>query len=113
MKFHKKAKWLDLILIIVLVFSTVVTTAAFAGGGFDEWGYNYTANLFNVKYYGYLRGASCDHEKKDDYLSIKWNDAWLDENKVQHEGLPTYQGSGAWLTNHMLGIYKLEGKMCK
>jgi len=41
---------------------------------------------------------------------MKWNDAWLsnidrdDDGKLdRHYGLPSYIGSGAWLTNHEFG----------
>ena len=44
-------------------------------------------------------------------LTMKWNDAWLsnldrDEDGLldRHYGHVSYDGSGAWLTNHMWGI---------
>ena len=43
--------------------------------GYDEFGYNYQAHIFNGRYCDYDRvegGAYCDVE-----LVMKWNDAWL------------------------------------
>jgi hypothetical protein len=65
--------------------------------GYDEFGYNYQAHMFNGRYCDYDRvagGAYCDVE-----LMMKWNDGKLD----RHYGFDTYKGSGAWLTNHMRG----------
>ena len=81
--------------------------------GYDEFGYNYQAHMFNGRYCDYDRvagGAYCDVE-----LMMKWNDAWLsnkdcdgDGKLDRHFGFPSYIGSGAWLTNHMRdedGVY--------
>lgn len=89
--------------------------------GFDEWGYNYQAHLFNGTYCDAYRDAEWCQEYKDDQLSMKWNDAWLsnvdcDEDGLldRHYGYDSYIGSGAWLTNHMSGEY-LDGddESCK
>jgi len=76
--------------------------------GYDEWGYNYQAHMFNGWYCDYLRGLPVDH--CDVHLIMKWNDAWLSNKSCdydllldRHYGYPTYIGSGAWLTNHMWG----------
>jgi hypothetical protein len=67
---------------------------------------------------------------RDTQLSMKWNDAWLSNmdrggNGVSDPGNPdgkldryygfnSYQGSGAWLTNHMRGEYEdADGNVCK
>ncbi len=83
--------------------------------GYDEYGYNYQAHMFN----GIYSDADRDHEGGDDTdfsdvnLMMKWNDAWLsnrncdeDEGDLldRHYGYDTYRGSGAWLTNHDVGV---------
>lgn len=88
--------------------------------GFDDWGYNYQAHLFNGKYCdAYHDDAWCQAYKEDD-LAMKWNDAWLSNMDCdgdglldRHLGLPGYIGSGAWVTNHQKGSYELDGKTCK
>jgi hypothetical protein len=85
--------------------------------GFDEWGYNYQAKLFHGSYCDSLRGAECSEEYADVELTMKWNDAWLDNVDCDGDQLldrPTsYRGSGAWLTNQMDGRYELEGRRCR
>lgn len=86
--------------------------------GYDQFGYNYQAHMFNGRYCDYDRvigGAYCDVE-----LIMKWNDAWLskkscdDDNLLdRHYGFDSYIGSGAWLTNHMWGSYEQEGETCE
>jgi len=78
--------------------------------GYDEFGYNYQAHMFNGRYCDYDRvsgGASCDVT-----LVMKWNDAWLsnkdcdgDGKLDRHNGFDSYIGSGAWETNHQSGAY--------
>jgi hypothetical protein len=92
---------------------SVITT------GYDDFGYNYQAHLFNGRYCDYDRvigGASCDVN-----LIMKWNDAWLSNKDCDGDGaldryfgFDSYIGSGAWITNHMSGEYEGEdGKTCK
>lgn len=88
--------------------------------GYDEWGYNYQARLFNGKYCDSYRDAAWCQEWKDVELSMKWNDAWLSNKDCDNDGLldrhygfDSYIGSGAWLTNHQSGVYDLDGKTCK
>ena len=81
---------------------SVITT------GYDEFGYNYQAHMFNGRYCDYDRvvgGAYCDVD-----LIMKWNDAWLsntdcdgDGKLDRHYGFASYIGSGAWCTNHQSG----------
>ena len=76
--------------------------------GYDEFGYNYQAHMFNGRYCDYDRvigGTYCDVE-----LMMKWNDAWLSNKDCdgdgaldRHYGFDSYIGSGAWCTNHMRG----------
>jgi hypothetical protein len=100
--------------------------------GFDAWGYNYHAHMFEGSYANaYLGGAGFPAYEGDDtaYLAenptvvnhwawpyrnirliMKWDDAWLanadkDNDGVldRHYGFGSYIGSSAWLTNHMSG----------
>lgn len=83
--------------------------------GYDEYGYNYQAHIFNGYYENYARPATPVTES-DTWLQMKWNDAWLSNKDYKYEdpddflldrhyGYDTYIGSGAWLTNHMHGQY--------
>jgi len=87
--------------------------------GYDKWGYNYQAYMFNGWYGNYSRPAV--PVASGDKLIMKWNDAWLsnkscdgDNTLDRHYGFPSYIGSGAWLTNHQSGEYVNDsGKTCK
>lgn len=92
---------------------TLITT------GFDQYGYNYQAHMYNGRYCDYDRvpgGDFCDSD-----LIMKWNDAWLSDEDCdgdgkldRHYGYTSYRGSGAWLTNHEKGSYQTAtGKVCK
>jgi hypothetical protein len=88
--------------------------------GFDQWGYNYQAHIFNGKYCDSYRDAAWCQPYKDDELMMKWNDAWLSNKDCdgdglldRHFGYTSYIGSGAWLTNHQKGSYEENGKTCK
>lgn len=86
--------------------------------GFDEFGYNYGAHMYNGRYCDYDRvigGSYCDVD-----LIMKWNDAWLsnedcdgDDSLDRHFGFADYRGSGAWLTNHQKGLCEIDGKTYK
>jgi len=74
--------------------------------GYDQWGYNYQAHMFNGWYENSGRPTTPVTES-DTWLQMKWNDAWLsnkdcdgDGKLDRHYGFPSYIGSGAWLTNH-------------
>lgn len=80
--------------------------------GFDEWGYNYQAHLFNGGYCDAYRNAAWCQPWVNDELIMKWNDAWLSSSDCdgdglldRHYGFASYKGSGAWLTNHQKGTY--------
>lgn len=80
--------------------------------GYDKWGYNYQAMMFNGTYCDAYRGAEWCQPYANDNLSMKWNAAWLSNQDCDHDGkldrhygLPSYIGSGAWLTNHQQGEY--------
>ncbi len=89
--------------------------------GFDDWGYNYQGRLFKGGYCDAYRDASWCQDYKEDYLMMKWNNAWLSNKDCdgdglldRHFGFDSYRGSGAWLTNHMSGVYEDgEGNVCK
>jgi len=89
--------------------------------GFDQWGYNYQAHLFNGMYCDAYRDAVWCQPWKDVVLTMKWNDAWLSNMDCdgdglldRHYGYDTYIGSGAWITNHQSGTYLDEsGKTCR
>ncbi len=89
--------------------------------GFDDWGYNYQAHLFNGTYCDAYRDAAWCQDYKDDALQMKWNDAWLSNKDCDGDGLldrhyghDSYIGSGAWLTNHMSGEYEDDsGNTCR
>jgi len=83
--------------------------------GYDDWGYNYQARLFNGYYCDAYQDAAWCQEWKTDRLIMKWNDAWLSNQDCdgdllldRHYGHDSYIGSGAWLTNHMSGEYEGE-----
>ena len=80
--------------------------------GYDEWGYNYQAHMFNGGYCDAYRDAAWCQPYKDIDLSMKWNWSWLanvdcdgDGLLDRHYGFVSYIGSGAWLTNHQKGTY--------
>lgn len=113
--------------------------------GFDPYGYNYQAHMFEGTYcnvylgeYGYPAYEGNDEayyerlvdegyadntteaeelmndvwcwDSRDTQLLMKWNDAWLSNEDCEedgkldrHYGHDSYKGSGAWLTNQMMG----------
>ena len=82
--------------------------------GYDKWGYNYQAFMFNGRYCDYLRGTDNGSLEEQGYcevkLIMKWNAAWLSNMDCdgdglldRHYGFDSYIGSGAWCTNHMSG----------
>ena len=90
----------------------LTSTGAVIEPGFDQWGYNYQAHMFNGKYCDAYRNADWCQPWIEDDLIMKWNDAWLSNLSCdtdglldRHYGFATYRGSGAWLTNHQKGVY--------
>jgi hypothetical protein len=88
--------------------------------GYDEWGYNYQAHMFNGKYCDAYRDAAWCQPYKEDNLSMKWNESWLSNMDCdgdglldRHDGYPSYIGSDAWETNHQSGTYEMDGKTCR
>jgi hypothetical protein len=87
--------------------------------GYDVWGYNYQAHLFNGGYCDAYRNADWCQPYADVDLLMKWNDAWLsnvdcngDGLLDRHYGFDSYIGSGAWLTNHQSGSYVEGDQTC-
>ena len=87
--------------------------------GYDSWGYNYQAHIYNGLYDNFTR-PNPPVTESDTNLQMKWNDAWLsskdcdgDSKLDRHYGYPTYIGSGAWLTNHQWGTYEVDGVIYK
>ena len=86
----------------------LASTGELVTTGYDEFGYNYQAHMFNGRYCDYDRQAGGDY--CDVNLIMKWNDAWLSNKDCdgdnlldRHYGFASYIGSGAWLTNHQRG----------
>ena len=80
--------------------------------GYDVWGYNYQARMFNGGYCDSYRNAAWCQPYVDVELIMKWNEAWLsnqdctaDGQLDRYYGHASYLGSGAWLTNHQSGTY--------
>ena len=86
--------------------------------GYDEFGYNYQAHMFNGTYDssdrmidGTYWGDTGDYV--DDKLMMKWSDAWLanvdcnDDGKLDRGLVDGMVGgtSLGWLTNHVVGDY--------
>lgn len=105
--------------------------------GYDPYGYNYQAHMFNGSYANVYLGragfppydgdidvylaenpGAAGHwawPYRDIDLIMKWNDAWLSNKDCDGDGLldrhlgdPSYIGSGAWETNHQSGSYEVE-----
>jgi hypothetical protein len=89
--------------------------------GYDEWGYNYQAHIFNGKYCDSYHDADWCQPYEDVDLLMKWNDAWLSNKDCDGDGLldrhygypSSYMGSGAWLTNHQSGTDEMDGVTCR
>jgi hypothetical protein len=89
--------------------------------GYDEWGYNYQAHMFNGGYCDAYRDAAWCQPYKDIRLIMKWNESWLSNKDCdgdglldRHFGYDSYIGSGAWTTNHQFGEYvDEEGNTCQ
>jgi hypothetical protein len=101
--------------------------------GYDPYGYNYQAHMFNGYYPNvYLGGDGYPPYEGDPdaYLEenpdaaykwywypdvtvqMKWNDEWLSNEDCDMDGNldrpDSYIGSGAWETNHQSGSYQIE-----
>ena len=62
------------------------------GGGFDQYGYNYQARLFNGWYGNYLKPTTpLEYGTWNAWIVMKWSKNWV---PMQNEP------DGAWVTNH-------------
>jgi hypothetical protein len=79
--------------------------AAAAGGGFDQYGYNNGARVFNGTGSSWClaggQAADCMGDYSNDKLVMKWNAAWDACNDAGN--LDPAACSGAWLTNEWNG----------
>jgi hypothetical protein len=84
--------------------------------GFDQFGYNYQARMFNGTYDsadrnndGKYFGTTTDYT--DDTLIMKWSEDWLSNQDCNHDGKLDRGGEGGagnskgWTTNHVEGDY--------
>ncbi len=82
--------------------------------GYDKWGYNYQAHIFNGLYQNYVRPMPPVTEGTEN-LVMKWSDEWLankdcDGDGKLDRGLDAKTGisdgiSKGWCTNHFEGDY--------
>jgi hypothetical protein len=92
--------------------------------GFDQWGYNYQAHIYEGLYANVQRPNPPYTEENCSLfhpiygcaqVQMKWNDAWLSNKDCNVDGKLDWVndggasgiGSGAWLTNHWVGSYTL------
>jgi hypothetical protein len=82
--------------------------------GYDQFGYNYQAHMFNGTYDssdrvldGKYFGSTGDYV--DDQLSMKWSEDWLSNKDCTGDGKLDRGGSSGiskgWTTNHVNGDY--------
>ncbi len=85
--------------------------------GYDQFGYNYQAHLFNGTYDSVDRnldgtywGSTGDYV--DDKLTMKWSEDWLSNKDCDGDGKLDRGTSGislGWETNHVIGDYDSDG----
>lgn len=94
--------------------------------GYDRWGYNYQAHIFNGWYWNsgrppvpWTKETLEAAGKSNTWLVMKWSDTWLsnrdrDTSNKLDRGYPTLAtgplwnssaAEGAWVTNHQRGSY--------
>jgi len=129
--------------IVVFVLLFIVTSASAGGGGgdnacariqdgtlltsdgspivpgFDSWGYNYQAHLFNGLFCDIYHDAAWCQPYRDIDVVMKWNEAWISNMDCdadglldRHYGYASYSGSDAWESVHQSGSYELDGQPC-
>ncbi len=82
---------------------TTSTAPSFAASGFDEFGYNRTARIFNGTFSSWCEeraaGPNCMGIYSPDNLVMKWNSEW-DRGNDEEWAEPPYS---AWLNNNSNG----------
>ncbi len=98
-------------LFIGVTLALALAVSVHAAGGFDQYGYNYTARIFNGplsgwcnKYYGNTDNCvgTLYEPWANDHLTMKWNAAWDACNAVG--GLDASVCTGAWTDNEWNGM---------
>ncbi len=99
----------------IMAVSTVIPT--FAAGGFDQYGYNDTARIFNGTCLSWGMGkynwsqaqaeAYCG-DYSNDKLVMKWNDEW---DRGNAEGWTDINGYDAWTDNEWNGKKNGSGEV--
>lgn len=92
-----------------LIGLTVAPAVAGASGGFDQNGYNWTANVFVGTYAQWcaaedITASSCaayTFGSVNDLLIMKWNAAW---NNCNNSNFQAAACAGAWLDNESNGM---------
>ena len=77
--------------------------------GYDQWGYNYQAHMFNGLYDNFSRPMP-PIDGGEVNLIMKWSDDWLSNQDCDGDGKLDRGGDGSgsskgWLTNHEEGDY--------
>lgn len=85
--------------------------------GYDQFGYNYQAHMFNGTYDSVDRvldgkywGSTGDYV--DDKLTMKWSEDWLSNKDCTGDGKLDRGTDGisrGWETNHVIGDYDSDG----
>ena len=92
------------VLVAALAMFALAGTASAAGGGFDQYGYNDTARIFNGTGSSWcLAGGSsagCMGAYSNDKLVMKWTADW-DRGNAENWANPPY--TGAWTDNEWNG----------
>jgi len=57
--------------------------------GYDVWGYNYQAHIFNGGHCDAYRDAAWCELYEEDELTLKWNDAWLSNEDCDGDEIGT------------------------
>ena len=85
--------------------------------GYDQFGYNYQAHMFNGTYDGSDRNLDGTYwgqtgDFVDDSLIMKWSNDWLANVDCNNDGMldrGTDETSLGWLTNDVNGDYDSDG----
>jgi hypothetical protein len=96
-------RMMNLCMTLLLVCVLTLPSVAMASGGFDQFGYNYQARIFQGKADGVDRSLDGtvwgDPTYANDHLVMKWSKAWDD---ARFHGAPWTPD--AWVTNEWNGM---------